>query len=132
MRLNSLKDKINDIIRLKQDEHTWKEIALALNSKEESVKSAYKRRRKKDSLPPKPKLDRSKIQGYLADILLKIVKKNPHLKFKELANQMKNYFSNEIPPSTHCISRFLKKKGYEMVRIARNKTNLVQRSNENQ
>ena len=69
MKTLTLKNKIQDIIRLKKLDLTWKSIATSVNSNVESVKTAYKRYKKIVDLPPKEKRDRSKLSDRLGGIL---------------------------------------------------------------
>ncbi len=65
MKKNSVKNKIPDIIRLKNEGYTNREIGSILELNFQSVKTAMKRHNKISDLSPKEVQDRSSLAGPL-------------------------------------------------------------------
>ena len=107
MKKNSVKNKIPDIIRLKNEGYTNREIGSILELNFQSVKTAMKRHNKIADLPPKEVLDRSSSAGPLGFNLERIVREQPWLTNEQLSEALRPFCGqNKDPPSRESVRRF--------------------------
>ena len=94
MKTNSVKNKIPDIIRLKNEGYTNREIGSILELNFQSVKTAMKRHNKTKSLiclQKKEVQDRSSLAGPLGFNLKRIVREKPWLTNEQLSEALRPF-----------------------------------------
>lgn len=115
---NSVKNRIDDIVRLKKSGEKNKNIAKFLNVSVETVRTAYKRFLAKAGMEPKLKVDRSKLAGTLGFQLKRIVNEKPWLTNQELSDSLKPFcVRGAEPPKREAVRRFLVKNGILRVEL---------------
>ena len=108
----SVKNRIDDIVRLKKQGETNKNIGNFLNVSFETIRSAYKRHLAKAGMEPKVKVDRSRFAGLLGSKLKRNVRKQPWLTYQELSDSLKPYCEEGTePPKREAVRRYLLKNG---------------------
>lgn len=115
---NSVKNRIDDIVRLKNEGEKNKNIARFLNVSVETVRTAYKRYLAKVGMPPKEKVDRSRLAGNLGFQLKRIVNEKPWLTNSQLSDSLKPFcVAGTEPPKKEAVRRFLVKNGIIRVEL---------------
>ena len=113
-------DQKNTIVRLKGLNWTWANIAQAVNSKPETVRSFYKRFKLRRELPPKVKLSKSSVNGRLALQVKQIVKDHPQIPYRDIPGELAKSLPPEtLVPSYGSIYRFLNQSGFKMIKLLR-------------
>ena len=111
-------EKKDSILRLKNDNWTWKNISKSVNSPIETCISFYKRHRQTAGLPPKIKVPKTMIKGRLARGIKKIVEENPSISYRDLTEEVKREFgTSQRTPSKSTCHRFLKQSGYKIIKL---------------
>lgn len=112
MKRKSVKNMIPEILRLKNEGFTNKQVADILEVNLESMRTAIKRHKKEEGMPPKEKIDRSSLAGPLGFNLKRILREKPSLTYKQLSEAIRPYCKEGInPPSRESIRRFLVRNG---------------------
>lgn len=108
----TVKNRINDIVRLRRQGELFKDIAKVLDVSVASIKSAYGRYMTKEGLKPEVKDISSTLIGHLGVRLEQIVREKPWLSYKELSDSLKPFCVPGInPPKREAVRKFLLKKG---------------------
>lgn len=97
------------ILRLKELNKTWNFISEASNVKKETCRSFYKNWKIKQSLPPKIKVPKSKINGHVGLKIKQIVSNNPKMSLSMIKNEI---VTPDFKISKETIRVFLKKNDF--------------------
>ena len=121
-------DQKSTIVRLKGLDWTWANIAEAVNSRPETVRTFFKRFKLRRDLPPKTRVSKSSIKGRLALQVKQIVADKPQIPYRDIPGEL----SKTLPPDTQVpsygsIYRFLNQSGFKIAKLLR-KTLVHQRN----
>ena len=114
----SVKNLIDDIVRLKNHGELNKNISKFLDVSVETIRTAYKRYKAKVGMEPKIKVSRSMLAGTLGFHLKRIVREKPWLTNQQLSESLKPFCAPGIdPPKVEAVRRFLVKNGIIRVEL---------------
>lgn len=112
-RKNFTPQEISEIISLKSQGLTWRDIAVKLNSNKETVRAAHYTAKKKADLPPKEKICKSSVKGRLALLAKKIKLENPQLPYRDIPGKIVEAIGPvEKMPSYKAFERYLRKSNF--------------------
>lgn len=110
----------DDIIRLKQLGWQWKDIAVAVKAKLDTVRRSYYRWISSASLPAKEELNRSKVKGTMGLKLKRIVAENSTLSYRNILARLAAELGQENSHISHMTCwRYFNRKGYQQVKLLR-------------